>query len=240
MLLSILNIIYFFVLIIFTFFYITGTPLLVIIFLLSKYKRFDDIFRLINHSYGYFLIKIFRPFIKMEVSGTENIIISKSYIIVYNHFSELDVAFSTFVPLKNQIILVRNWVFNIMPYGFYMRMAGYINTDNKTFDNISEKAEQCFKRNISMQIYPEGHRSLNGSIRRFRKGAFLLSCKHDVPVLPICIFNANKFLTPCFPYFNPVNIQIKILKPVYPGNFNYNEKELRKHVKDLYIGEFEK
>jgi 1-acyl-sn-glycerol-3-phosphate acyltransferase len=237
--LSILNIVYLFVLVIFTALYIFATPFLVIIFLLLRLRRIDDIFRYINQIYGYIMIKIFRPFIRLELSGKENINKNQCYIIVFNHFSELDVVFSTAVPVKNQMILVRNWVFNIMPYGFYMRMAGYINIDKNNFKKISRKTEIYFKRNVSLQIYPEGHRSQSGKLRRFKKGAFLLSCRFNIPVLPVCIKNANKFLSTCFPYFNPANIAIKILKPVYPEQFDNKENEMRKYIKKLYIKEFE-
>ena len=234
MLLSIINIIYYFVLLVFTILYIAGTPLLLIIFKVLKGSRIDDLFRFINQTYGYYMIKAFFPFIRISITGKENIIHNKCYIIVYNHFSELDVAFSSLVPIKNQMILARNWVFNLMPFGFYMRMAGYINIDKTDFKHLSRKSEKCFKKNISLQIYPEGHRSQNGNLRRFRKGAFLLSRKFDIPVLPVCMYNTNNFLSACFPFFNSVKIKIKILKPVYPDVFN-DEKELRNFVKRFQL-----
>jgi len=239
MFLNLLNIIYIFLFFIFTILFFSGSPILLLIFRITKKGKLDDIFRLINQTYGYYLIKTFKPFIKLNITGIENIIKNKAYIIVYNHFSEFDVVFSTLIPIKNQMILARDWVFKVIPFGTYMRMANYINIDKTPFEILSIKAEKYLKRNVSFQIYPEGHRSKNGILHRFRKGAFLLSCKHNIPILPVCMFNTNDFFSPCFPFFNPAKIYIKILKPVYPESFNYKEREFRKYVKELYIKEFE-
>lgn len=238
MFLSLLNFIYIFIFFIFTILFISGSPLLLLIFRITKKGKLDDILRIFNQTYGYYLIKTFKPFINVNITGIKNITRNKAYIIVCNHFSELDVAFSSLIPIKNQMIIARGWVFKLIPFGTYMRMANYINIDKTPFELLSRKAEIYLKRNISFQIYPEGHRSKNGILRRFRKGAFLLSCKYNIPILPVCMFNTNDFFSTCFPFFNPVRICIKILKPVYPENFNYKEKEIRKYIKELYAKEF--
>ncbi len=236
---NLLNIVYIIHIFIFTILYIAGTPILVLVFSFTKTGKLDDIFRLISRTYGCYLINTFRPFIKINITGKENIVKNRVFIIVYNHFSEIDVAFSTLIPIKNQVILARDWVYNVIPFGIYMRMAKYINIDKTPFKLLCIEVEKYFKRNISLQIYPEGHRSKNGTLHRFRKGAFLLSCKYNIPILPVCMFNTNDFFSTCFPFFNPVKINIKILSPVYPEEFNNKDTELRDYVKKLYQKEFQ-
>ena len=112
-----------------------------------------------------------------------------------------DVFFSTIVPIPNQMILIRNWVFKLFPFGFFMKMAKYINIDKTSFKNIKTNAKKYFERHISFQIYPEGHRSENGKLRRFRNGAFILASHYNLPILPVCMVNTEKFISSSFPFF---------------------------------------
>jgi 1-acyl-sn-glycerol-3-phosphate acyltransferase len=204
--------------------------------MLKKKGRVDDFFRIHNWMYGRFLVKGSWPYIRHKVIGEENVPKEGPYIIVLNHRSFLDIFFSALSPVPNQMVIVRNWVFKLILFGWSMRLAKYPNIDETPLHKLREIGRQLAERNVSFQFYPEGHRSRDGKLRRFRTGAFMIAADNNLPIVPIVMIGTNDFGSYKFPYFKPAKITMDILEPVWPQEFDKEQRalKLRKHVEKLY------
>ena len=71
-----------------------------------------------------------------------------------------------------------------------MRLAKYPNIDQTSPEELLKIGRSLLDRNVSFQFYPEGHRSKDGKLRRFRNGAFFMASENKLPVLPVIMISA--------------------------------------------------
>jgi 1-acyl-sn-glycerol-3-phosphate acyltransferase len=162
------------------------------------------------------------PLWKIEVEGREKAEKRRAYVIISNHQSMLDVM------ILNRLCYKLRWISKIENYrvpviGWYLRMAKYITIDR---GNKESKAimmgisSETLRKGISIMIFPEGTRSLNGEIGPFKLGAFELAMMSDKPILPVVLDGTGDVL----PKHGVVmsgghRLKIRVLDPVYPWSF---------------------
>ncbi len=234
-LLTILNIIYVSYLVILSIIYELIVPFWFLIFKLRKLGQTDDFFRIHNWKYGRLLVKGSWPYIRREIIGTEKIP-NGSCVVVLNHRSFLDIFFSSLVPIPNQMVIVRNWVFDLKLFGWSMRLAKYPVIDETPLDKLIEVCRSLVKQNVSFQFYPEAHRSHDAKLLRFRRGAFMIAVDNNIPIVPVCMTGTNDFGSYKFPYFKPARIKVEILDPIWPKDFKPPRQsyQIKKHVEKIY------
>ena len=66
----------------------------------------------------------------------------------------------------------------------------------------------------SVCIFPEGTRSKDGEIRRFKAGAFLLAKELGVPILPVVMDGTRTLMRPNLLFNWGNRIRIRVLPPV--------------------------
>lgn len=134
-------------------------------------------------------------------------------IFVANHNSAVDPYLFGLLPVENAF--VTTWPFNIPFYQYVMRMAGYINANNG-WDHVLAEAKQLMSNGSSIIIWPEGHRSRDGRLTRFRNGAFQLACQTGRPIIPVCIHGTHQLFPPGRRLLSPARVSMKILPPLFP------------------------
>lgn len=190
--------------------------------------------RMLIHSYGRGVCAIVKQLVPFYVSlAVERI--PKPCIITPNHQSFIDPYCIGILPIKNLVFAVRSWPFRIPLYGRMMRLAGYLNTDTLDAERLFNEAKTLLESGCTIVMYPEGSRSQNGKLGRFRAGAFRLALEANVPIVPLCLGGTGQVFPKgqCLGQEAPVHISL--LEPVYPRDFSqYGEAGhlyLRRHVK---------
>jgi len=128
--------------------------------------------------------------IPLKVDGKENIKKGQSYIIAPNHQSYWD-AFLIygFIGIKFKWMMKKE--LGRIPFvGWACYMAGCIFIDRSSREssiNSIRKAESKLKNGMSVVIFPEGTRSYDGQMGKFKRGAFLISEELGLPILPVTI-----------------------------------------------------
>lgn len=219
-----------------TILYYLALPVYLAVFLLLRKGKIDDAFRVHNWAYGNYLVRLSWPYIRHTIKGRENIPADKSCVIVLNHRSSFDIFFSSLVPVANQLVIVRDWVYRIKLVRWAMKLAKYVNIDHTSLEGFRQTGREFRNRKISFQFYPEGHRSRGGKLLRFRTGAFFMAAENDLPILPVVMTGTEKFGSYSFPWLHPTEIIVTILAPIYPNNFDENlrAQKMRRHVEKIY------
>lgn len=159
----------------------------------------------------------------------------KPCIITPNHQSFFDTYCFAFMPEPDVVFAVRAWPFRMPFYGPYMRLAGYLNTESADAAALLRQARDILAKGTCIGVFPEGTRSRDGSMGRFRGGAFHLAVLTGTPVLPVCIEGTGRLLHRSGFLLRPSRIVIRVLDPVYPADFAGHGPEaprlLRKAVK---------
>ncbi len=133
--------------------------------------------------------------VRVHVEGLENIP-PRACIFVANHSSNLDpLAFLPVIPRRVSIFAKRE-LFRIPILSAAMRLAGFIRVDRTGGEAAAGIASAVRRLNegLSLAIFPEGTRSPDGRLRRFRKGAFALALEAGVAIVPVSIAAAHRIL----------------------------------------------
>ena len=153
----------------------------------NKYKLFGNGMALFMKSVLYI-----KPTVIKKVINPYHEDFSKQSIIIANHTSFLDtLAIGMCTPYI--VFLVNDWVYKSPIFGKAVKMAGFYPVSSGVEDNVDVIKERIGK-DFSLMIFPEGTRSLNNNVTRFHKGAFYLSEKLQLDILPIYIHGNSEII----------------------------------------------
>jgi 1-acyl-sn-glycerol-3-phosphate acyltransferase len=164
---------------------------------------------------------------KTEITGLEHIDKSKTYIIVSNHLSYLDIP-TLFRILPLNLHFIGKHQLKKTPFiGWYMRATGmiFINRENKRAASKSlDEAALLIKNGKTVLIFPEGTVSEDKIIKKFKKGGFSLAMKSGIDILPISLKGTSDvWPTNTNTKFNKGVIKINIGKPISITGFELND-----------------
>lgn len=158
---------------------------------------------------------------RIKTRGHENIDPDKSYIFVANHQSSYDI-FLTYGFLNHNIIWMQKQSLRSIPFvGFASEKAGHVFVDNSSPSKraISIKnAKSKIVDGVSIVIFPEGRRTINGKMGVFKKGAFHIAHDLKLPIVPITINGAYDVLKRNTFDLKPGKMELIIHKPLNTDN----------------------
>lgn len=176
--------------------------------------------RRVVHELSRILVRTFffiPPFWRQKVEGLEHVDRSKSYVIVLNHNTVIDIPALYYVPLNFRWVSKRE-VFKTPFFGQYLVLHGdiCINRGHATeaLEQLVRDGKMWISRGASVAVFPEGTRSKDGEIHRFKAGAFTLAKEAGVEILPV-VMDGTKTLIKKNKLFNWRNrITVRVLPPV--------------------------
>jgi 1-acyl-sn-glycerol-3-phosphate acyltransferase len=187
---------------------------------------------------------LFASPLKVTVNGLSNVDLSKSYIYMCNHQSNYDIpVLMGCLPVQFRW-LAKAELFKIPIFGRSMRSAGYISIDRfnreSAFESISEAAERI-KGGVSVMIFPEGTRSIDGKIRPFKKGGFVLAVDAKVPIIPVVLHGTRSIMPKGRLRINHGHVVMDILAPVDTTGYTRESKdELIEQVRNIISDTFDR
>ena len=176
--------------------------------------------RRVVHELSRILVRIFF-FIplrwRQRVVGRELIDRRKQYVIVINHNTVIDIPTLYYLPLNFRWVSKRE-VFKVPFFGQYLVLHGDICIDRgratEALEQMLHKGKEWISRGASIAIFPEGTRSKDGEILRFKAGAFTLAREAGVDILPV-VMDGTRTLIRKNLLFNWGNrITIRVLPPI--------------------------
>ncbi|HBA87677.1 MAG TPA: 1-acyl-sn-glycerol-3-phosphate acyltransferase [Geobacter sp.] len=128
--------------------------------------------------------------IRLVVTGLDHVPAQGPVIYMGNHQGNFDIhALSVAIPRLFSWV-AKEELFRVPVFGAAMRRAGYIPLDRsdgrKALKSMKQAAERIAS-GTSVVIFPEGTRTVDGSLLPFKRGAFLLAAKAGVPIIPFTI-----------------------------------------------------
>ena len=177
------------------------------------------------------------PTWKQRVEGLEHIDPKKSYVIVINHQSMVDIISLYFLPLNFRWVS-KEEVFRIPYIGPLLIAHGDIPIQrgraSEAMAKVVNDGKMWISHGASIAIFPEGTRSKDGEIHRFKQGAFALAKEAGVEILPVVMDGTSNVLKKN-KLFNWRNVlSVKVLPPISAERVAATEpSEMAKEVQEM-------
>ena len=174
--------------------------------------------------------------VELNVIGAEKIDTKKSYVVIGNHPSTLDIfTHITALPVSIRF-LTKSELFRIPIFGRVLKTLGLPRIDRKNakanFEKINDSINQVIKLGNSIMIFPEGKRSNQKELLPFKKGAAYIAKDFNLPVIPVVSHNAHNLMVKGKVWLKSGEIKIEILDPIYNVN-DYSVDELTSKMESL-------
>ena len=150
----------------------------------------------------------------IKTEANQNLEKHKSYMLVANHTSMLDIMLMLCVVKQPFVFIGKKELGRIPVFGFFYRRTCILvdRKNQKSRMAAFEEAQRRLKQQNSVCIFPEGGVPDDRSIvlDHFKDGAFRLAIEHQIPVVPISFHDNKKRFSYKFFTGSPGKLRVKI------------------------------
>jgi 1-acyl-sn-glycerol-3-phosphate acyltransferase len=136
--------------------------------------------------------------VKVKFEGLENLSGHGPRVLVANHESWFDVfALSGCLPVEYRFVIKKE-LEKVPIWGRAWRSCGHISVDRRNHQSAVQSLQRARAMSegddILMVVYPEGTRSVDGTLLPFKMGAFVLALQLGAPVIPVAVFGGRQIM----------------------------------------------
>jgi 1-acyl-sn-glycerol-3-phosphate acyltransferase len=127
--------------------------------------------------------------VDVDVRGVEQLTPGTTYIFVSNHQSIYDIPI-VFWHLPWQLRIIAKASLGSFPFlGWHLSRTGHLLVDRKHPDpmGVLKRWKGLVSQGLSLIVFPEGTRSPDGKVGRFKGGSFLLAIQAGLPLVPVTV-----------------------------------------------------
>ncbi len=166
--------------------------------------------------------------VKYSVYGLDRLNPEQNYVFAGNHESPFDIPLA-FAGIKHHLISISKIEYKWIPiFGWAMQAAKHIFIDRqnhiKALESLKEAALGLKKNPRSILLFPEGTRSKDGKIHKFKKGGFLLAIETQFPVVPMALCGTSDVATKGAHKLKSTPVELHIGKPINTKGMTYKDR----------------
>ena len=162
----------------------------------------------------------------VKVKGRERLNRKQSYVFVANHQGAFDI-FLIYGFLGFPIKWIMKKSLRSIPFvGAACESAGFVFVDNsspKAAAKTIAVAEKRLTKGASLMIFPEGSRSKDGYMQRFKKGAYQMALDLKLPIVPITINGSYEVLSTHTLRLRPHKLELTIHDPFPVDGYEHSD-----------------
>jgi 1-acyl-sn-glycerol-3-phosphate acyltransferase len=165
--------------------------------------------------------------VKVRVRGRERIPPGVC-LFAANHTSSADAPAVVGAIPRRIAILLKQSLFKWPIVGQAFSSAHFIPVNRGARDSAVAsvaKATESLRSGQSFLIYPEGTRSPDGRLQRFKKGAVVMAISAGVPIVPMICTGAHKIMEKRSLKIHPGEIQVEFLDPIDSTKYSLDERD---------------
>lgn len=153
----------------------------------------------------------------------------RSQILVSNHQSWFDV-FALAAALPAPFSFVGKKELSRIPFlGHAWEKVGHVAIDRAdhqaALESLTAVDRQIRDGGRTIIMFPEGTRSPTGRLRRFKKGAFVMAIKAQVPVLPVAVSGSRKVMPKGSWRISPGRVTIRVGHPIDTAGLTLKDRD---------------
>jgi len=153
--------------------------------------------------------------VSVTVAGLERLDPSRSYVFAANHQSVYDIPI-VFASLPYQLRIIAKVSLGNIPFmGWHLRHAGHVLVDRSNPGaGVVKKMARLVASGHSLIVFPEGTRSVDGAVGRFKGGSFVTALQSELPVVPITIAGSRDIMLKGQLTVRPGGVTLTIHDPI--------------------------
>ena len=198
-------------------------------------------FRTLRIRIGNFCGKIIGPFIT-RIIGTKlinpdrlKLKNSGPAIYVTNHTSSLDIFISMAICPYGGCGVGKKEVVRIPFFGWAYWLSGHLLIDRgnreKAVTSMNKLSKFVNDKKLSVWIWPEGTRSMDGKLIPFKKGFVHLALATGLPIVPVIFHGAHKRWPAKTMQFYPGEVRVEVLEPI--STDSWTKDTLEDHIDEV-------
>lgn len=153
--------------------------------------------------------------VDVQVRGLERVPRGLPYLFVSNHQSIYDIpVIFWYVPFQLRI-LAKDSLGRFPFLGWHLARTGHVLVQRQNPGaGVFKKVKALMRAGHSLIVFPEGTRSRDGRVARFKGGIFLLAIESGLPIVPVAIDGSRRVmrkgrLTTC-----PGSVTLQLFDPI--------------------------
>jgi 1-acyl-sn-glycerol-3-phosphate acyltransferase len=149
--------------------------------------------------------------------GLEKIKSDRGCVYVLNHRSFADSIVAFYALPGDLRFLAKKELYKIPLVSFALRTMGMIEVDRsnpEAASNSIDRAVSHLQNGKCVILFPEGTRNRGEGLLPFKKGAFVLAIKAQVPIVPVTLIGAEKAIAPDTIFLYPATIRMIFHDPI--------------------------
>ena len=167
---------------------------------------------------------------------------NKSYMLVANHASMLDIMLMLSVIKQPFVFIGKKELGRIPVFGFFYRRTCILvdRNNQKSGKAAFEEAQRRLKQGNSVCIFPEGGVPDDHSIilDQFKDGAFRLAIEHEIPIVPLTFHDNKKRFSYNFFTGGPGKLRVKMHNFIHTKDLEITcRKELKEKTHKIILDE---
>jgi 1-acyl-sn-glycerol-3-phosphate acyltransferase len=156
--------------------------------------------------------------VRVRFEGPERAEWPDRAVIVANHQSWFDVfALATELPVTYRFV-AKEELSRIPIFAQAWKGCGHISLprsdSGRAIQSLNQAGRQVRDGKSAIVLFPEGTRSPDGRLRKFKKGAFVLAINNGVPVIPVAISGSRAVMPKGSFRIRPGEIRIRVGDPI--------------------------
>jgi len=154
--------------------------------------------------------------VRVDVTGLERLTPGATYVFVANHQSIYDIPI-LFWSLPFQLRIIAKASLGQFPFlGWHLRRTGHMLVNRARPDRkaIFGWAQRLTTQGLSLIVFPEGTRSADGRVGRFKGGSFYLALEAGLPVVPISVVGSRHVMLKGRLATYPGHVRLVIHEPI--------------------------
>jgi 1-acyl-sn-glycerol-3-phosphate acyltransferase len=153
--------------------------------------------------------------VHVTVTGLDRLDPSRSYVFAANHQSLYDIPI-LFASLPFQVRIIAKASLGRIPFlGWHLQRTGHLLVDrSKPGAGVLKKMARLVRARHSLIVFPEGTRSTDGAVARFKGGSFLIALEAGLPIVPISIQGSRHVMFRGQLMVCPGNVAVTVHAPI--------------------------
>ncbi len=180
--------------------------------------------------------------VRVEVIGLERLVPGRTYVFVANHQSIYDIPI-LFWSLPYQLRIIAKESLGRFPFlGWHLRRTGHMLVDRRRPDRaaIFAWASRLTSQGLSLIVFPEGTRSPDGRLGRFKGGSFYLALEAGLPVVPISVVGSRHVMLKGRLATYPGDVRLIVHDPIDTRDLaGTDPKEFGARVREVILADAE-